>query len=268
MASVQESAKVRTVCPDLIRRIGQRELAAQPNLKAAVKATKNKLHQVAGAYLDTRMRYADWLEALAAARAEGEAAFRQTCLKVMSHHASTRERLGILTDFYATLLGALPPIHSLLDVACGLNPLALPWMPLAAGATYNAYDIYTDMADFLNGFFEIAGVQGRAEVGDVVGAPPAYDVDLALVLKAIPPLEQLDKTAGLTLLRSLRARHILVSFPARSLGGRDKGMSANYERRLRAMLEGERWEVQRFAFATELCFLLTPAQGENGLCMR
>src|SRR5262249_35063568 len=134
---------------------------------------------------------------------EGEEAFRAACLRVMHHHASTRERLPILNEFCTTIFAALPPVRSVLDVACGLNPLAIPWMPLTADATYIACDIYEDMADFLNGFFPLAGVQGRAEACDVIGTPPTQTVDLALVLKVLPPLEQIDKTAGLTLLKAL-----------------------------------------------------------------
>lgn len=254
--AVRTSPKYRTVCPALIRRIGQRELAARRTLKEAEQATRNKLHQVAGAYLGGKMRYAEWLETLTTARAEGEAAFRAACLQVMAHHASTRERLPILNDFYTTIFAALPPVRSVLDVACGLNPLALPWMPLAAEATYTACDIYEDMADFLNGFFTLAGGPNRAEACDVIGAPPAQAVDLALVLKVLPPLEQIDKTAGLTLFKALQARHILVSFPTQSLGGRGKQMLAHYEAHFRAMAQAERWAVQRFVFSTELGFLV------------
>ncbi len=256
-ASVREGPKYRTVCPDLIRRIGQRELAAQPNFKMAVKATKNKLHQVTGAYLDTRRPYADRLRQLEAAHAEGDAAFRQACLEIMGHHASTRERLSILPELYSTLFAALPPIRSVLDVACGLNPLALPWMPLAAGATYYACDLYSDLADFLNRFFALMGIAGRADVADVIGTPPTQEVDLALVLKTLPPLEQIDKTAGLKLLHSLHARYILVSFPTHSLGGRDRRMPENYARQFQERIAGEGWTMERFVFSTELCYLLS-----------
>jgi 16S rRNA (guanine(1405)-N(7))-methyltransferase len=255
--AVRASPKYRTVCPALIRRIGQRELAARRTLKEAEQATRNKLHQVVGAYLGGRMRYGEWLETLTDAKSEGDAAFRAACRQVMRHHASTRERLSLLPAFYETIFAALPPVRSVLDVACGLNPLALSWMPLASDATYTACDIYEDMADFLNGFFPLAGVQGRAAACDVIGAPPVQAVDLALVLKVLPPLEQIDKTAGLALLKALNARFLLVSFPTQSLGGRGKQMLTHYEAHFHTMAQAERWATQRFVFSTELCFLVT-----------
>src|SRR6266540_4537125 len=62
--AVQSSQKYAAISEAMIRSIGLRELAARRNLKEAIKATKNKLHQVAGAYLDARLPYDEWLSAL------------------------------------------------------------------------------------------------------------------------------------------------------------------------------------------------------------
>ena len=261
VGAVVESPKYHAVSEDLIRRIGLRELVARRNLKEAIKATRNKLHQVAGAYLDGRPDYAAWAEQLATAAQAGDSELRRASLQIMQHHASTRERAAILESFYAQALAGLPPIRSVLDVACGLNPLARPWMPLAADVAYYACDIYSDMIGFLNDYFRIAGVRGQAQVCDLVGDPPGQPVDLALVLKVLPPLEQLDKRAGLNLLRALNAEYLLVSFPARSLGGRDKGMVEHYAGRFLALAAAEDWPVERFEFATELAFRVKKGWG-------
>ena len=277
--SVRSSQKYAAISEAMIRSIGLRELAARRNLKAAIKATKNKLHQVAGAYLDARLPYDDWLALLGAAddgrrttddgRRTADESFSNSvlspqssaliraCREIMRHHASTRERLPILESFYATTLESLGPVHSVLDLACGLNPLALPWMPLAPDARYYACDIYADMIAFLNGFFAQAGIRGQARVCDLVVGAPDEQADLALVLKALPPLDQQAKHAGRDLLRALNARHMLVSFPAHSLSGRGKGMAENYEQRFRAMTDAEGWQIERFVFPTELAFLVT-----------
>ncbi len=253
--SIAESAKYRAVDRALIRDIGLRELAARRGFKEALKATKNKLHQVAGAYLDTRPQYDRWADMIAASvQSQNEGRLRAACLEIMRHHASTRERSGLLGSFYATTLADLRPIRSVLDVACGLNPLAIPWMPLEPEATYYACDIYGDLAAFLSTFFGLTGVQGRAETCDLIAACPRQRADVALVLKALPVLEQLNKTAGIELLRALNAACLLVSFPARSLGGRDKGMTEHYEARFLALVQDEGWQIERFDFPTELVF--------------
>lgn len=252
---VLQSSKYRHVSPDLIRAIGMAELEKRPSLKAALKATKNKLHQVGGAYLDARPDYAKATALLQTAVGD-ETALRAACRSVMQWHTSTRERLPILDDFFAQTLAPLPPVASVLDVACGLNPLAWPWMPLDNTTQYIAYDIYADAIAFVNQFFQLAGVNGRAAVRDVVHHPPEEAVDLALVLKSLPCLEQLEHNASSRLLAALNARFLLISYPVASLGGRGKGMRANYAAHFEALAYGRSWRVRRFEFPTELAFLV------------
>jgi 16S rRNA (guanine(1405)-N(7))-methyltransferase len=250
--AVLAGQKYRNVNRDFIENLGSRELAKRSGLKEAIKATKNKLHQVGAAYLVSETRYSSWLDELR--RASEQEQIRRACSRMMSYHASTRERLPILDQFYTTLLADLPPVHSVIDVACGLHPLAIPWMPLGEHVQYYAYDIYQDMADFLNEFMSIIHVRGYAQPCDVIQYCPTARVDLAFILKAIPCLEQVDKAAGLHLLDTINANYLLVSFPVHSLGGRKKAMVVNYEARLHELVEGKNWAVERFEFASELVF--------------
>ena len=252
-AAVLDSTKYRTINPELVRRVAADELAKGRKFKDTVKAIKNKLHQVGGAYLGTPIDYPAWLERLRDATPEARP---KVCRQVMALHASTKERLPILETFYQTIFVKLPPFASLLDVACGLNPLALPWMGLPPGTTYYACDIYADMVDFVEGALEIFGQPGEAFICDVVGAPPAQKVDVALILKAIPCLEQIGKGAGELLLNSIQANHLVVSYPVHSLGGRGKGMRENYESSFMELVAGKNWGIEKLAFETELVFLI------------
>ncbi len=256
--SVLTSANYKYVSPDLIRTIAAQEIAKRRNQKEAIKATKNKLHQVGGAYLDSRNDYEEELQTLRNSVATGnEAELRQTCRRIMSNHASTRERLPILDSFYSTLLAELSPISSVLDLACGLNPLALPWLPLAQNANYYAYDIYQHVMDFLASWLQLLHIDGSAQVCDLVQSCPEQQVDVVLVLKTLPCLEQIDKQAGYRLLRSIRAKHMLVSFPLQSLGGKSKGMETYYENHFLQLVAAEAWHVRKFVFTNELVFVVT-----------
>ncbi len=253
VSSVQASPKYRTLSPDLVRTIGAQELAKRRHVKEAIKATKNKLHQIAGAYQTGKVDYANWLHALQKI-GDGPALLRTVCREIMAHHASTRERLGILDEFYSTLFANLPRIASILDLACGLNPLAIPWMRLPPGATYTACDIYQDQIDFLQQCFALLGVDGVAQPCDLLQACPDQAADVVLLLKTIPCLEQADKTIGRKLLERINAPILFVSFPAQSLGGRNKGMTVNYEQHFRELVADKSWQIERFDFATELVF--------------
>lgn len=260
--AVLAASKYRSVSVGLVREISRIEVGKGRGFKDAVKAVKNKLHQVAGAYAEgigegSGRPYGRWLGELREAAGSGDVEdVKGVCRRIMGSHASTRERLPVLEEFYGKIFEELPEVRSVVDVACGLNPLAIPWMKLATGARYVAYDIYEDMMGFLGEAIGVLGVEGSGVVRDVVGEPPGEEVDLALVLKAVPCLEQIDKGAGKRLLDGLRARNMVISFPVASLGGRDKGMAANYEARFWEFAEGRGWEVKKLLFRTELVFLV------------
>ncbi len=256
MAEVRASAKYAHVCEPLVAAIGARELTARGSLKEAVKATKRKLHQVGAAYVAQPAQYAAWLAALRQAATPDER--REACRRILASHASSRERLAILERLYAETLAGLGPVSSVLDLACGLNPLATPWMPLTSGARYVAVDIYTDLAAFLGEALPLLDVQGEAHALDVLGMLPDWGAfDLVLMLKAIPCLEQLDRAATLRLLEAAPSPRVLVSFPAASLGGRDRGMPAHYAAHLAELTAGRPWRVQRWDYASEVVFLIT-----------
>jgi len=261
-AAIQATPKYRHLTPDLIRRLGERELAVRGNFKEAVKATKNKLHQVAGAYQESKINYDRALQQLEET-VNDAAAFRHTCTQLLRLHTSTAERLPILDTFYRTALAALPPMHKVLDLACGLNPLTLPWMPLGPDTEYVAYDVYTDMMAFLQAFMNLAGVRGRAEPRDLLSHPPTEPADLVLLLKTLPCLEQTDKHAAATLLDALQAPYLLVSFPAQSLCGREKGMVSHYTDRFLTLTQERAWNVTPFPFATEIAFLVKTGTQSN-----
>ena len=255
---VRQGDRYHEIQVDLIRSIGRRELRDRRTLREAVKATRSKLHQVGGAFLQSLPDYAGWrqrLESLPTGRDLPE--LKDFCVQAMRAHASTRERLPILETFYTTTLSGITPITSVLDLACGLNPLALPWMPLNASVPYSACDIYGDMVNFLGVFFSHINQAGRVCVCDLSQTVPNEKVHLALLLKSIPCLEQLDRHLPLHLLEEIRADHLLVSFPVASLGGRGKGMRANYESHFIKLVEGRPWKIQRFEFLGELAFLIT-----------
>ncbi len=256
VAIVQESAKYRHVCPELIQRLGQRELEKRRSLKEAVKETKNTLHQVAGAYLERTPRYAHAIAALR--QAPDPSARKEVARTILTEHASTFERLPYLEAFYSTALAEIGPVGSVLDVACGLNPLTAPWMPLAVDAEirYFAHDIYADMMGFLEEYFLISGIVGQAEVSDVAMVAPEVEADVALILKFLPVLEQTERGTAQRWLRRLRTRYLLVSFPTRSLGGHGRGRAEHYEGWFRELIQAENWNARRFQFPNELCFLI------------
>jgi len=253
--AVLRSAKYADLDPGFVRGVGARELAGGKNLREAVKAAKSRLHQVAGVFLDRRPAYGEWLESLLAASRSGEPdGIRKACRAILESHASSRERLGILDGFHAALFRDLDPPRRVLDLACGLHPLSVPWMPLARGASYHACDVYRGLAGFLAEALPLLGVHAVAEARDVLRSCPNVRVDAAFLLKTLPGLERVDRSAPLRILEAVRADFVFVSFPARSLGGRSKGMKANYREWFLELVSGKPWEIREFGFPGETVF--------------
>lgn len=260
VAAVLASPRYRDLSAELVRNLAEREAAKGRPRKEAIKAVKNKLHQVAGAYLadgtDRGLPYATWLESLRAASSDVRPSL---CQAIMRHHASTRERLPYL-DQFSTVIGAdLPPVRSIADLACGLNPLALPLLPLAPGATLFACDLYPALLAFLGAAMPLLSIPTTTAVLDLTQTIPTGHYDLALLLKLIPCLDQIDRTAAPRLLDGLDADHMVISFPTRALGGRDVGMAATYDARLRELLAGRARHVRRHTFPTEIVYVVQRA---------
>jgi len=256
--AVQANRKYANITPSLVQRLSQSALDRGLSGKAAVKDVRNKLHQVGGAYFKQSPDFAAAANQLAALPTDLQTPeVKSFCVDQMQSHASTAERVSILPEFFQTCLAPIAPVTSVLDLACGLNPLALPWMPLAEGCTYQACDIYLDMMDFVGAFLGRFLPGSHAHSCDLVAGPPQTSTQVAFLLKTIPCLEQVDKQIGLSLLDQIQAEHILVSFPAKSLGGRNKGMPGFYRDHFYALLEGQPWQVREFSFPTEIAFLVS-----------
>jgi 16S rRNA (guanine(1405)-N(7))-methyltransferase len=232
---VLRSARYRDVDRSLLDRLAEEELPKSRNADDAVKRVKRRLHQAVGAYRGARAP-----DPLAPVRATwagnlADPAFRTACADVMRSHASTAERLPHLERFYAPIwdLAGGPP-RTLLDLGCGLGPLALPWMGLSPKAAYHACDIDRRSLEVVGAFLDLVGQPHELHARDLVAADaPPVRADAALFLKLVPLLDRQDPSAAARVLRAVNARHAVVSFPSRSLGGR-RGM-ATYRARLDAL---------------------------------
>ena len=237
VSAVAASKKYRALCEDTIRRVAAQQLAAVSSggLRAAVKATRRRLHQAYGAFeqaFDGESAYRRLEEAY---RSGSTLEVEATCRLVMALHQSTRERLPAIDRFYRDIWDVTGRPHTLLDVGCGLNPLALPWMSLEPDARLVALDIDRERVQWLNRYLVLAGLEPLARCQDVLAQPPGDAADVALLLKMAPTLERQEPEATGRLVEALRAPWVVVSFPVKSLGGHEKGMAENYTRQFEAL---------------------------------
>ena len=267
LETVFAARKYGSVHPGLARAIAAAELAKGRSLKEAVKATKNQLHQSAAVYFRQNPDYDETVRQLQAvigsidcgrdayAHSDNESV-RPLLRRIMGAHASTYERLPLLDTIYGQIFQRLPPVNSALDVACGLHPVARPWMPLPPDLAYTAYDIFADQIDFINRFFGVMGYAGVAVQRNALEDMSAPAADIAFLLKTLPCLEQIESGAGRRLLHQIDAPILVVSFPSHSLAGRKKGMAHHYAAYFDAITEGSGWQVESLTYPSELVYIV------------
>ena len=263
-AEIAASKKYHYICEETLRRVCGEEAPKYRSAREAVKAAKARLHRISGAFIEERdLRQAQVLFAQSDKPIDAETA--RTLLRL---HASSLERLPFLVEMFGDILRHTAPCERVLDIACGFNPLVLALLPDNGIAHYLATDIHTGCVELVNGFFAAHGISGEAVAGDILHTVPEAPVDVALLFKILPLLEQQRKGSALRVASALRARCLAVSFPTRSLSGRQVGMYTTYQRFMEetffAEPAGYRCVLEK-EYANELLFVVERAAGSTAV---
>ena len=226
--------KYRAVYPPLVQRLLEEE--SHRKGPDSIKAVKTKLHQLYGAYVqDNAHKKA---VALIDSLDDKEANIQAVSEALQALHASTKERLPFYSEFYEFIFQH-GPVESVLDIGCGYNPFSIPFIPAKLQAYY-AYDIDTKVADLLNRFFVCINMPPLAKCADLATEIPPEPADIALMCKLLPVLEAQAPGSGYRLARELNVKKLLITYPLKSLGGREKGMTRHYTATFeKALMDGE-----------------------------
>lgn len=251
---LRASRKYRLVEESLLHATALQSLhRASGNPRTALKFAKAKLHQTVAAYrIENALRKAN-AEAVRLTT-DGSPIGRPTLARWMALHASTAERVSFLDDFYPRIWAHTGVPTLVLDIACGLHPLARPWMGLAPDAKLHVVDVDDTALRLVR---ELTPALGpiRVELANALTFDPPT-AHLTFLLKTLPCLEQHQTGSAPALLRRLRSEWVVASFPTRSLGGRGgKGMSRNYERQFEEWTADLGWDIVTETFPNETVFI-------------
>jgi len=261
-ARVLSRRQYRLVNHSLIEQIISIEIQKGRKEKDTEKAVLSKLHQVGKAFFLRKLDFQEWIKELHQLPTDIYSERTQSfCRRIMKSHHSTDERLPIVADFYREILAEIGEISSLMDLACGFNPLAFPWMPTAPHTYYYGCDIFQDLADFLNVFWDYFGLKGSFSSSNIFDLDFKEPVQVAFILKSLPCLEQVEKDFSLKLLRSIPAAYLLISYPVGSLSGKNKGMRETYTNQFRELMKETKWEYSTYTFSSEMAFLVKKPDG-------
>lgn len=258
MVKVQDSPKYLNFDKSLVVKLVEEAQNKYKKDSLIIKSVRTILHQIGGAYLGNKLDYVKLNKELDQLPSDiEEEQSISFCRKTMLLHTSTAERMSFIEEFFGVIFQHIGPISSIADLGCGFTPLAYALMPVNKDAMYHAYDIYTDMIEFLNHFFNHFSLNGHAMTCDISQPFDMAPVQLALLLKTMPLMEQLSKQIGSDLITRIQAEHILVSFPIKSMGGYSKGMRKHYSIYFDSVIDKNLFSIKEFEFSNELAYLLT-----------
>ena len=245
--------------PETVRDLLEKELALGRSEKAALKAVRQKLHNVMAPYLgdpDYEQAAQDLDRAFASA--DGDAV-RAVCTLILQAHASTRERQPLLETFYPRLFAVTGQPKTVLDVACGLHPFGLPWMGLPRETRYHAYEIHRPRVALINHFLTQLGMAPLAEVRDVLVQPPDVQADMAFFFKEAHRFEQRQRGCNRPFWQALKVHWLLVSLPVVSLSGQHSLLEGS-RALVRSALGDLPWRVEEILFEHEVVFAIEKPQ--------
>ncbi len=243
-----------------VRDLLERALVVHSSPKEALKETRQKLHNIMAPYLE-ELDYAQAQVALDEAFDGGDPqAVKTACERLLAAHASTRERLPRLEEFYARIFAVTGVPGAILDLACGLNPLAFPWMGLPLTTRYQAYDIHRPRVELIQYYFQRQGLEPLAQLQDILVDPPPQEAEVAFFFKEAHRFEQRQRGANRPFWQALRVRYLVVSLPASSLTGRHS-LAEGQRRLVYGALQGLPWKVTEWLIGNELVFCIDKSHG-------
>lgn len=257
IAKVLDTKKYRHagLNPDTIEDLIRQQAPQHPNEKMTLKAVKRKLHNIVAPYLG-EPDYVGLTTQLAQINDTSldSAELKAFCLNVLGQHASTAERLAMMSEFYTCLFRATGVPNTILDLACGLHPLAFPWMGLPSTVRYHAYDIRQPRVDFINLFFTKIGLPPLAENRDILVNPPLRQADLGFFFKEAHRFEKRQPGCNRAFWKSLHVEKLAVSLPNQNLSGTHSLLEVH--RNLVADNLPENYQVMELSFENEIVFLI------------
>lgn len=176
-------------------------------------------------------------------------------------HKSTRERIDFYEEIYKQIFEWYNP-KSIGDLACGLNPLSYEYIvnELNFKPKYFASDLNPNDMKFLNNFFKQNKVEGIAKSYDITTLEVLKDkdfqkCDLVFLFKALDSFEFVKKDISKELLKGINSKHIVVSFPTKSLISK-KEFKIEKRNWLFNYLEKENWKYETFEIENEIFLLI------------
>lgn len=224
---------------------------------------RNTLHQLWGAYYHTAPNFIKATDQFKKSITQGQD-LQIALTPLLQLHSSTRERIPILSQFYNDIFTITGLPQSIVDHACGLNPLTIPWMNLPITTQYYAYDIDEKGIDFIKHTLDLV----RTNKLDVIPKQITLEhknitqssktpAEVAFFFKCFTCLDHLQKGIGIQALEQQQCKYAVVSFAIKSIKGYEKGMKEFYSINFEKYIATKNWEYKKLTYDTEMVYIIS-----------
>lgn len=262
ISDVQNSKKYRELAlpSAFLQNLIDQELSQAKNKRLLKEAFRKKLHEVIAPYLED-IDYPLETDRLISQSIQGMTIdqLKTWAKAIMRKHASTRERLPNLTSFYTTIWQHIDQPKSILDLACALDPLALPWFDNPQLESFYAVDIHKPRLNFLETFFNYYYPYAKVIHQDFIADPIEFQTDCVFLFKEVHRMEKRKPGSTRELIRTLNAHHIVISLPATDLRGHHSLLDY-HNGLLEKIVSGLDVQVSQTQVGTELLYFIKKAE--------
>jgi len=192
------------------------------DFKFMMKDIRKTLHDVYGVFILKKKSLKRLKEHLKQIKKLDEESL-QLHAELLSTHKSSLERLDFYYEIYEKIFSYTGKPRSILDLACGLNPLSFPFMDLKK-VDYFASELTEQDSDFIQEYFDIMkpfGLNGKVFAMDLLNIKEFPETDVCFLFKVLDSLEDIERDYSEKLLKKINSKFIVVSFPTMSIGGRN-----------------------------------------------
>ncbi len=217
---------------------------------------RKSLHNIIAPYLEDIDHFAE-TEGLNILREQdpSQEVLKSWCVEKMRRHVSSRERLPFLDTFYEKIFSKIGTPNSILDLACALDPLGLPWMNLPPSTNFTAFDIHQPRLAFLGTFFQYFYPEARAIHQDILTEIPNQEADCAFFFKEAHRLEKRRPGSNRDLFEGLNVKWLVVSLPSSDLAGHHS-LETYHTTLIEKSIEGQPWRLTIDIAGNELIFFI------------
>jgi hypothetical protein len=175
-------------------------------------------------------------------------------------HQSSYERINLYGAIYKEIFSRIPlKKYTLLDLACGLNPLSYTKLPIQPTKCVVG-DLSSSDMQLIQSFFDANKILGEAKYLDLLDDASLNQLkekefDVCFLFKALDSLETIKRHSSKKLLDILPVTYMVISFPLVSIGGKNS-IGDNKRWWLENFCEKQGWLVESFIIENELFYIV------------